>query len=196
MQWLRRPPVVHPAPVTHRTTDELLAGLPEVRRSPPDNGTVELIVCRPARGEREVLEAADLDLVEGLVGDMWGRKPSSKTGDGSPHPDMQITLMNARFAALVAVDPERRALAGDQLYVDLDLGGANLPPGTRLELGAAVIEITAIPHTGCAKFRRRFGADAAELVQTPLGRALNLRGVMARVAVPGTVKAGDIVRKL
>ncbi len=143
-----------------------------------------------------MLEAAELDLVEGLVGDMWRRKPSSKTGDGSPHPDMQITLMNARFAALVAVDPERRALAGDQLYVDLDLSSANLPPGTRLALGAAVIEITAIPHTGCAKFRRRFGDDAAEFVLTPLGRELNLRGVMARVAVPGTVKTGDIVRKV
>ena len=196
MQWLPRPPVVHPASVTHRTTDELLAGVAEVRRSPPDDGTVELIVCRPARGEREVLDVADLDLVEGLVGDMWRTKPSSKTGDGSPHPDMQITLMNARFAALVAVDPERRALAGDQLYVDLDLSTTNLPPGARLELGAAVIEVTAIPHTGCAKFRRRFGDDAAEFVLTPLGRELNLRGVMARVVVPGTVKRGDIVRKL
>jgi hypothetical protein len=127
---------------------------------------------------------------------MWRRKPSSKTGDGSPHPDMQISLMNARFAALVAVDPERRALAGDQLYVDLDLGIANLPAGTRLELGAAVVEITAIPHTGCAKFGRRFGHDAMEFVKTPLGRELNLRGVMARVVVPGTVKTGDIVRKL
>jgi MOSC domain len=182
--------------VTHRTTHELLAGVAEVRRSPSDDGKVELIVCRPARGVREVLEAADLDLAEGLVGDMWSRKPSSKTGDGSPHPDMQITLMNARFAALVAVDPERRALAGDQLYVDLDLGGANLPPGTRLALGDAVVEITAIPHPGCAKFGRRFGSDAMEFVLTPVGRELNLRGVMARVAVPGTVKTGDMVRKL
>jgi hypothetical protein len=182
--------------VTHRTTDELLAGVAEVRRSPPDDGTVELIVCRPARGEREVLDAADLDVLEGLVGDMWRTKPSSKTGDSSPHPDMQLALMNARFAALVAVDPDRRALAGDQLYVDLDLSTANLPPGTRLELGAAVIEITAIPHTGCAKFGRRFGSDAMRFVKTPVGRELNLRGVMARVVVPGTVKSGDIVRKL
>jgi hypothetical protein len=182
--------------VLHRTTDELIAGLAEVRRSPADRGTVELIVCRPTRGEREVVEAAELDLTEGLVGDMWRTRPSSKTGDGTAHPDMQITLINARFASLVAVDPERRALAGDQLYVDLDLSGANLPPGTRLILGSAVIAITAIPHTGCAKFGRRFGSDAMEFVQTAVGRELNLRGVMARVAVPGAVKTGDVIRKI
>jgi hypothetical protein len=180
----------------HRTTDELIAGLTEVRRSPVDDGTVELIVCRPARGEREVLDAARLDLANGLVGDMWWTRPSSKTGDGTPHPDMQITLINARFAALVAVDPERRALAGDQLYVDLDLSAANLPPGTHLQLGSAVIAITDVPHTGCAKFGRRFGSDAMEFVQTAVGRELNLRGLMARVVVPGTVTTGDDVRKI
>jgi hypothetical protein len=180
----------------HRTTDELIAGLTDVRRSPVDDGTVELIVCRPARGEREILDAAELDLADGLVGDTWRTRPSSKTGDGTPHPDMQITLINARFAALVAVDPERRALAGDQLYVDLDLSAANLLPGARLMVGSAQIAITDIPHTGCAKFGRRFGSDAMEFVQTPVGRELNLRGLMARVTVSGTVKTGDIVRKL
>jgi len=180
----------------HRTTDELTAGLADVRRSPADDGTVELIVCRPARGEREILDAADLDLADGLVGDTWGTRPSSKTGDGTPHPDMQITLINARFAALVAVDPERRALAGDQLYLDLDLSAANVPPGTRLMVGSAVIAVTDIPHTGCAKFGRRFGHDAMEFVQTAVGRELNLRGVMARVTTPGVVKTGDVVRKL
>ena len=180
----------------HRTTDELIAGLAEVRRSPADDGTVELIVCRPARGEREVLDAAELDLVDGLVGDTWRTRPSSKTGDGTAHPDMQVTLINARFAALVAVDPERRALAGDQLFVDLDLSAANLPPGTRLMVGSAVIAITDIPHTGCVKFGRRFGTHAMEFVGTAIGRELNLRGVMARVAVPGRVKTGDVVRKI
>jgi hypothetical protein len=180
----------------HRTNDELLEGLAEVRRSPADGGTLELIVCRPASGEREVLEAAELDLAGGLVGDTWRTRPSSKTGDGTAHPDMQVTVMNARFAALVAVDPKRRALAGDQLYVDLDLSAANLPPGTRLMVGSAVIAITDIPHTGCAKFERRFGSDAMEFVRTAVGRELNLRGVMARVVVSGTVKTGDVVRKI
>ncbi len=147
-------------------------------------------------GEREVLAEAELDLAEGLVGDMWRTRPSSKTDDGSAHPDMQVTMMNARCAALVAVEPERRALAGDQLYVDLDLSGENLPPGTRLALGSAVIEVTQIPHTGFAKFGQQFGRDALRFVNSPAGRDLNLRGVNARVVVPGTVKVGDVVRKV
>jgi hypothetical protein len=195
MQWQWHGGLAHPCSVTHRTTHELFAGVDDIRRSPADDGRVELIVRRPAMGEREVLVEAELDLTEGLVGDMWRTRPSSKTGDGSAHPDLQITLMNARCAALVAVVPERRALAGDQLYVDLDLSGENLPAGTRLEVGSAVIEITPIPHTGCAKFAHQFGRDATRFVNSPVGRALNLRGVNAKVVVAGTVKTGDSVRK-
>jgi hypothetical protein len=182
--------------VVHRTTDELLAGVDEIRESPAENGRVELIARRPAVGEREVLAVAVLDLTEGLVGDTWRTRSSSKTGDGSAHPDMQVTLMNARCAALVAVDPDRRALGGDQLYVDLDLSDENAPPGTRLALGSAVIEITAIPHTGCAKFGQQFGRDAVRFVNSPVGRKLNLRGVNAKVVVAGTVQTGDTVRKI
>jgi MOSC domain-containing protein YiiM len=180
----------------HLTTDTLLDGLDDVRSSPADGGTVELIVRRPATDEREVLDEGVLDLVEGLVGDTWRGRSSTKTDDGSAHPDMQITMMNARAAALVAGDAERGALAGDQLYVDLDLSAENLPPGTRLALGSAVIEITAMPHTGCAKFGRRFGRDALHFVNSPVGRALNLRGVNAKVVRAGTVKVGDSIRKI
>jgi MOSC domain-containing protein YiiM len=180
----------------HLTTDTLFEGLDDVRRSPTDAGTVELIVRRPAIDEREVLDEADLDLVEGLVGDTWRGRSNTKTDDGAAHADMQITVMNARAAALVAGDAERRALAGDQLYVDLDLSAENLPPGTRLEVGAAVIEITAMPHTGCAKFGQRFGRDALQFVNSRVGRALNLRGVNAKVVRAGTVKVGDGIRKI
>jgi hypothetical protein len=179
----------------HLTTEELTAGLDEIRRSPRDRGRVELLVRRPAVGAREVLEVAQLDLAEGLVGDGWSRRPSSSTPDGSPHPDKQLNLMNARAAALFAVDPDRRALAGDQLYVDLDLSGAHLQPGTCLELGTAVIEITAEPHRGCAKFRDRFGVDVARFVNSPAGVELNLRGVNAKVVQPGIVRVGDLIRR-
>jgi hypothetical protein len=179
----------------HRTMEELTAGLDEIRRSPRDHGRVELIVRRPEVGEREVLDVAHLDLAEGLVGDSWSRRSSRSTPDGSPHPEMQLNIMNARAAALVAVDPDRRALAGDQLYVDLDLSGAQLPPGTRLELGTAVIEISAEPHRGCAKFRDRFGVDAARFVNSPAGVELNLRGVNAKVVQAGTVRVGDCIRR-
>jgi len=163
-------------------------GVAEVRDSPPDEGTVELIVRRPAEGERGVLAEATLDEEQGLVGDGWHAR-------GSPHPDRQLTLMNARAAALVAGSRERWPLAGDQLYVDLDLGVANLPAGTRLAVGSALIEVTAEPHRGCGKFSRRFGVDAMRWVNSAVGRELNLRGINARIVRPGTVRPGDSIRK-
>lgn len=179
------------------TKQELEAGLDAIRRSPADVGTVELIVRRPAENEREVLEEGRLDLVEGLVGDMWRTRGSKRTADGSAHPEMQLTLMNARVTDLVAAgDRERWALAGDQLHVDLDLSAANLPPGTRLALGSAVIEVTAQPHTGCAKFRARFGAAAHTFVNTKAHRHLRLRGLNAKVVVAGTVRTGETIRRL
>jgi hypothetical protein len=172
----------------------LEAGLAEIRRSPTQAGEVKLIARRPADGEREVLVEAELDPVEGLVGDSWRARGSSATEDGSAHPDMQLTLMNARVAALVAGAPDRWPLAGDQLYVDLDLSVVNLPPGTRLTVGSAVIEVTAEPHRGCGKFVRRFGVDALRFLNSGVGRELNLRGINTRIVTGGTVRTCDAIR--
>ena len=180
----------------HRDADELRAGLDEIRLSPADEGVVELIVRRPAVEEREVLEEGELDVAQGLVGDCWSTRGSSSTPDRSAHPRRQLTLMNSRAIALVAGTPDRWALAGDQLYVDLDLSPGNLPPGTRLALGSAVIEATDQLHTGCAKFTHRFGSAAIRFVNSPDGRALRLRGIYARVVEGGTVRRGDAIRKL
>lgn len=149
---------------------------------------------RPAVDEREVVAEAELDPGLGLVGDTWAGRSSRSTG--GPDPDRQLTLMNARVIALIAADSRRWGLAGDQLYVDLDLGLANLPAGTRLAVGSAEIEVTAPPHTGCAKFSARFGVDALRFVNSRVGRALRLRGMNARVVRGGTVRPGDPVRKL
>jgi hypothetical protein len=143
-----------------------------------------------------VLDGGVLDVAEGLVGDMWRRRGSRRTPDGSANPLAQLTLQNARLAALVAGERERWPLAGDQLYVDLDLSVDSLPPGTRLAVGSAVIEITPDPHTGCAKFSARFGSDALRFVNSPDGRALRLRGANARVVEAGSVRTGDAIRKL
>ena len=179
------------------TTEELEAGLDEIRRAPAAEGTVELIVRRPAENEREVLEQGTLDPAEGLVGDMWIRRGSKRTPDGSAHPDMQLTVMSARVVDLVAAgDRGRWALAGDQLYVDFDISAENLPAGTRLAVGTAVIEVTPEPHTGCAKFHARFGGDAHRFVNTKQHRHLRLRGLNARVVEPGSVAPGDTIRKL
>jgi MOSC domain-containing protein YiiM len=182
----------------HHTRSELEAGLDHVRSAPSDHGTLELIVRRPAVDEREVLAEGELHPAEGLVGDTWKVRPSKRTEDGGPHPEMQLNVMNARAALLAAAgDADRRALAGDQLYLDLDISHENLPPGTRLAIGAAaVIEVTAEPHNGCAKFSERFGQDAVRFFNSPEGKALRLRGLNAKVVVPGTIRSGDIVRKV
>ena len=178
--------------MTKLTTKELEAGLDEVRRSPKDDGVLEMIVRRPKVNSREVLEEAELSPEVGLVGDSWS---SRATARWTPHPKTQLTIMNARAAALVAQDKDRWSLAGDQLYIDLDLSGENLPPGTRLSLGSAVIEVTDEPHTGCSKFVARFGKDAMQFLNSPVGRELNLRGIFARVAQPGKIHPGDIVTR-
>lgn len=182
--------------IAHLTTADLEAGLPWIRQAPRDAGTLALIVRRPKVDVREVLEEGELNVSEGLVGDNWSVRGSSRTDDGSAHPDMQLNLMNVRVVDLVAQEPERWPLAGDQLFVDLDLSGENLPPGTQLAVGAAVIEITEIPHRGCNKFLSRFGKDALRFVNSAVGQELNLRGVNAKVVQPGTIRTGDAVAKI
>ena len=180
----------------HLTTEELEAGLGDIRRSPKDEGVLELIVRRPSVGERESLTEGELDVVQGLVGDTWSTRGSRRSKDGLAHPEMQINIMNARVIALVAQARERWHLAGDQLFVDLDLSLENLPPGTRLAVGSAVIEVTPEPHTGCEKFVSRFGVDAMKFVNSPLGRQLNLRGINAKVVQPGVIRVRDLAKKL
>ena len=182
--------------MTHRTLAELSAGLDEIRASPADHGRLELIVRRPLPGQREVLATAELSTAEGLVGDGWRSRGSRHTDDGQAETDRQVTVMNARAIDLIAVEPDRRPLAGDQLYVDLDLSADNIPAGTRLRIGHAVIEVTAAIHKGCAKFTQRFGRDATRLITSPGGRALRLRGLNARVVQGGAIGVDDEVRKL
>jgi MOSC domain-containing protein YiiM len=170
-----------------RTLAELEAGLDHIRGSPRDAGTLEMIVRRPRSGDREVLDAARLDPDEGLVGDRWGATLPRRT-------EQQVTLMNARVIALVARDRARWPLAGDQLYVDFDLSADNVPAGTRLAVGAAVIEVSTKPHLGCGKFRARFGFDAVRFVNSPQG--LQLRGINARIVTAGDVRIGDTISKL
>jgi hypothetical protein len=182
--------------IKHLTMAELEAGLDHIRAAPKDEGVLRLIVRRPGVDVREILEEGTLDPVEGLVGDSWKLRGSSRTPDGGPHPEMQLNIMNARVTTLVAQHQDRWQLAGDQLYLDMDLSAENLPAGTQLAIGSAVIEVTAPPHTGCRKFVARFGLDAMKFVNSPLGKELHLRGINARVLRFGMIRCGDTVRKL
>ena len=177
----------------HLTTEEIDAGMPFVLDSPRDEGTLKLIVRRPAVNKREVITDGVLDVETGLIGDNWLTRGSSRTANGLGHPEMQLNLMNYRFAELIAGNAERVPLAGDQLFVDLDLGRDNLPPGSRIQIGLAVIEVTQIPHLGCKKFVERFGLDAMKFANSDLGRIHNLRGVNAKVIHGGKISVSDAV---
>lgn len=176
---------------SHVPAEILAEGLRRVRESPRDRGALTLLVTRPGVDQRVVHERAELDLQLGLVGDTWVERGSSRTPDGSANPDAQVTVMNSRVAVLVAGTADRVPLAGDQIYVDLDLSVDNLPTGTILDFGGAAVEVTAAPHTGCAKFSERFGVDALRMTATPEGRSLRLRGINTRVVRPGPVRVGD-----
>ena len=167
---------------------ELEAALPELERSPRERGTVVLIVRRPSRGKREVLDLGLLDVEEGLIGDRWAL--------GKRHRAQQLTIINARLVELLAPSRDRWPLAGDQLYVDFDLSLEHLPPGTRLAIGAAQIEVSPEPHTGCRLFAERYGRDAQRFVGSERGHALQLRGINAWVIESGEVRVGDEVRAL
>lgn len=180
--------------VVHRTREEVEAGLDAIRAAPRDVGVLELIVRRQAVDEREVVGEAELDLELGLVGDNWSRR--GRSGGRPANRDAQLTVTSARAIELVAGSRDRWPLAGDQLYVDLDLSRANVPPGTRLAIGSAVIEVTAEPHTGCKKFAARFGLEALKVFDTEEGLELCLRGINTRVVEAGTVRVGDTVRAL
>lgn len=178
----------------HLTAEQVDAGMASVRQSPRDTGSLDLIVIRPAVDARLVVPQVEVDADHGLAGDSWEARGSRMTPDGSAHPGDQVTVMNTRFARLIAATEDRIPLAGDQLYVDLDLSTSNLPTGTRLEFSEVVLEVTDLPHTGCEKFQARFGMPALRQTNTPEGRELRLRGINTTVVTGGMLRQGEVAR--
>lgn len=181
---------------SHLTLDELNGGLADVLGSPRDPGVLEAIVIRPATNERRSLRQCDLSPELGVHGDNWARGCWMKTPDGKPHPDVQVTMANSRAIALVAREKERWPLAGDNLFVDLDLSEGVLVAGQRLGIGSAVLEITGVPHNGCKKFAQRFGQDALKFVNSDVGKRMHLRGIYARIVQAGVVRVGDRITRI
>ena len=180
----------------HLTLDELKRGLSDILQSPKDVGVLRAIVIRPETDERVSLEECEISPELGVHGDNWAQGCWLSLPDGRPHPDVQVAIMNARTVALIAQQTERWQLAGDNLYVDLDLRAKNLPKGQRLEVGSAVLEITAESHTACKKFAERFGTDAAKFVNSIEGKQLHLRGTYAKIVQAGIIHVGDEIKKL
>jgi MOSC domain-containing protein YiiM len=177
----------------HVTRESLDSRLPELRQLETEQGTLELIVVRPREGERETPATAEITVDDGLVGDRW--EPYVEA-DGSLGREAQLTIASTHLLGLIA-EPARWPLAGDNLLVDMGLDTESLPPGTRLAIGGTVVvQISELPHTGCAKFSARFGSDALKFINSPEGRQLRLRGVNAKVIAPGTITTGDAIRRL
>lgn len=181
---------------SHLSMTELRAGLADILASPKDDGELKGIVIRPAEGERRELDTCEISLAGGTHGDHWAKGCWMSTEDGKPHPDVQICIMNARCIALIAQERDNWSPAGDNLFIDMDLTPGNTPPGTRLAIGTAVIEITDTPHNGCDSFIERYGRDACVFVNTGEGRTHRLRGIYGRVVQDGRVTVGDTVRKV
>jgi MOSC domain-containing protein YiiM len=179
----------------HKSLDELNAALPDIRAAPKE-GPIEALVIRPDHGARLMPERVRLSRAGGTEGDHWARGCWRSTEDGAPHPDVQICIMPARVIRAIAGARENWAEAGDNLFIDMDLTPENVPPGTRLSMGSAVLEITAEPHNGCQAFIDRYGRDACLFVNTGPGRLMRLRGIYGRVVQDGEVRVGDPVRKV
>lgn len=180
----------------HLDTAAIEAGLAHVLDSPRDHGRLEMLVVRPAEGQRRTPVEARCTVAAGVEGDDWVRRGSRHTADGGPNPDQQITMMNARYLDLIAGGRDRWPLAGDQLVVDLDLGEEALGPGDRLRVGQVLVEVTPHPHNGCDKFRDRFGLDAVRFANSPVGRRHHLRGIHVRVVEEGVVRVGDRIERV
>lgn len=175
---------------------ELKAKIPKILDSPKDEGAIKMMTIRPESNQRKIVQELELNRKLGCVGDIWSSKPSSSTPDGSPHPEKQLTIMNSRCVQAIAGSKDRWSLAGDQVYADLDLSLDNIPPGTQLQMGSAIVEVSAHPHTGCKKFVERFGVDALRFVSSPAGKQNNFRGINAFVVKEGTITSSDTIKKV
>lgn len=182
--------------MTHVTTAIIEKQLPYVEASPKDNGVIKLIVVRPKTNKRQILDSCFISYEKGMEGDNWTLGCWKTTEDGSPHPDVQIAITNYRIHEIFSNLDKDRALAGDNLFVDLDLSERNLKAGDRLALGSAIIKITSVPHNGCGKFKERFGIDALKFVNSPIGKQMHLRGIYAKVIQNGIVSVNDTIKKI
>ncbi len=181
---------------TQFTLEHLQTQIKHIQDSPKDSGSVVLIVRRPTTEEREIISQGRLIPTAGLEGDNWHERGSASMPDGSANPEAEITLMNTRVIQALTENESRWALAGDQFFVDFDLSEENIPAGSRLAIGSAIVEVSPLPHNGCKKFSARFGVDALKFISMAENKPLRMRGINAKIIQAGDVKQGDLILKI
>ena len=181
--------------MAHLTTDELTERVAALDVPPMDNGTITALVLRPEVNERKVVQSIRVKPNEGIEGDNYVARGSSKTPDGGPHPEAQICMMRSDVLNVFSDGDEAKwPLAGDQMLVDFDLSTDNLPTGTELGIGSATFRVVAKPHNGCQKFSERYGLDARRFANSdPVAR---YRGIYIIVLTEGEVSVGDTIAKI
>ncbi|WP_062763020.1 hypothetical protein [Falsirhodobacter sp. alg1] len=177
------------------TTDALNAALPHVLAAPKDNTPVTMLCFRPATGERDFRDHLRLTRAEGIPGERWLTRPWMRLPDGSPHPAIQVSILPKRVLDLVWTD-HSVPHPGDPIIADLDTSLANLPTGSLIRVGTAVLRVSGEFNDACVKWKVRYGKDAKDWITAPGHPELRLRGILCSVEEDGDVHLGDLIVKL
>ncbi|MFT3781378.1 MAG: hypothetical protein QM790_05120 [Nibricoccus sp.] len=178
------------------TFDELNRRYAAIPALPKNDARVEALCVRPDLGAREIREEIDFDPVHGAIGDRWERKTWMYLPDGKPDPRVQIAICNAQVIAMLQELTETNHHPGDTLFTNLDLSHANLPRGSKLQVGNAIIEISDVENDACMKFAKHHGSVVLDWIRLPQNRPLRLRGAFAKVSVGGKVRIGDVIKRI
>ena len=181
------------APVT---TAELTAALPHIAAAPKTDAPIAVLCFRPGLNQRLFPSSLTLTRAEGIPGERWLTMPWLRLDDGSPDPRIQVSILPQRVLDLMWRDRTATAHPGDTIVADLDCGIANLPEGTLIQTGSAVLQVSGIFNEGCIKWKARFGADARAFIDAPGHPDLRLRGVLCAVVQDGVVALTDHLQVL
>ncbi|MGL4319402.1 MAG: hypothetical protein ACRCS3_00920 [Paracoccaceae bacterium] len=179
-----------------RTADELKAALPHVLAAPKDKARIQQLCFRPARNERTFPESLTLTRAAGVPGERWLTEPWMRLADGAPDPDIQVSILPARVLDLVWQPGDAAPHPGDTMVADMDMSVANLPPGTLLQVGTAVLRVSGVFNEACVKWKARYGAAAKDWITAPGHPELRLRGILCAVEQDGVARVGDVLQKV
>ncbi|WP_199523173.1 hypothetical protein [Pararhodobacter sp. CCB-MM2] len=182
--------------IAHVTREELDAALPQVLAAPKDGAAIEMLCLRPQRNQRAFVDELTVTQAEGIPGERWLCEPWLRLEDGSPHPGIQICIVSKQVLDLVWRDRENVVHPGDTFTVDMDLGEANLPEGTLLQAGTAVLRVSEVFNDGCVKWKVRYGAAAKDWLVAPGNLTHRLRGILCSVEQDGVIRNGDRLTKI